>query len=92
MPDFGKLLGADPYGGTAAMMPYTAVVSAKTHDIDEDGQTRDFDYPRLMKIVTDAGFTGIIAIEYEGKNLGPVEGVKATQKLLHRFQYPRTAR
>ncbi len=83
MPDFGKMLGADPYGGTAAMMPYTAVVSAKTHDIDEEGQTRDFDYPRLMQIVTDAGFTGIVAIEYEGRNLGPVDGVKATRKILH---------
>ncbi len=86
MPDFGKMLGTDVYEGTAAMMPYTAVVSAKTHDIDENGTTADFNYPRLMKIVTDAGFRGIVAIEYEGKNLGPVEGVRATQNILRHLR------
>jgi hypothetical protein len=39
-----------------------------------------------MKTVVDSGFNGIVAIEYEGKKLAPVEGVKATQKLLQRFQ------
>ncbi len=82
MPDFGKMLDVDPYEGTIAMMPYAVVVSAKTHDIYENGELEHFDYPRLMKSVTDAGFTDIVAIEYEGKNLGPVEGVKATQKIL----------
>ena len=86
MPDFGKLKDHDPYGGTQAMMPYTESVSAKSHDFDEKGNSIDFDYARLMKTVKEAGFKGIVAIEYEGKKLGPVEGVKATQKLLQRFQ------
>lgn len=82
MPDFGKMLGADPYGGTIAMMPETVVVSAKTHDFKPDGTPEIFDYPRLMKSIREAGFTGIVAIEYEGGNLGPVEGVRATKVLL----------
>jgi len=86
MPDFGKMVGADPYGGTAAMMPYTDCVSAKSHDFDKDGNSTNFDYARLMKTINDAGFKGIVAIEYEGHKLGPVEGVKATQKLLQRYQ------
>lgn len=86
MPDFGKMKNADPYGGTRAMMPYTAGVSAKSHDFDDDGNSIDFDYARLMKTINDAGFTGIVSIEYEGANLQPIEGVKATQKLLQRFQ------
>ena len=68
------------------MMPYTDSVSAKSHDFDEQGNSTDFDYARLMKTVNEAGFKGIVAIEYEGKKLGPVEGVKATRKLLQRFQ------
>ena len=81
MPDFGKMKFDDPYAGTIAMMPYAEVVSAKSHEFDQDGSSSEFDYPRLMKSVVDSGFTGIVAIEYEGKKLGPVKGVKATQAL-----------
>ena len=86
MPDFGKMKDHDPYGGTKAMMPFALGVSAKSHDFDENGDSTDFDYARLMKTVVDSGFHGIVAIEYEGKVLSPVEGVKATQRLLKRFQ------
>ncbi|MEM9444508.1 MAG: TIM barrel protein [Verrucomicrobiota bacterium] len=82
MPDFGKMKGTDIYQGTEDMMPYAKAISAKTHNINEDGSAEGFDYPRLMKIINDTGYNGIIAIEYEGKNLGPVEGVLATKKLI----------
>jgi sugar phosphate isomerase/epimerase len=61
------------------------VVSAKIHEFTKDGMSREFDYPRLMKSVVDSGFTGIVAIEYEGKELGAVEGVKAAQALLQKL-------
>ncbi len=83
MPDFGKLRG-DIYEGTKAMLPYTAVVSAKTHEFDAAGNQVEFDYFRLMKIVADAGFKGIVAIEWEGKRLDPVAGVHASKKLIER--------
>lgn len=86
MPDFGKMKNDDPYGGTVAMMPFSDCVSAKSHNFDDSGYEVDFDYPRLMKSIHDAGFTGIVAIEYEGQKLGPVEGVRATQKLLKKLQ------
>ena len=38
-----------------------------------------------MQSVKDSGFHGIVAIEYEGSKLPPVEG-SATQKLLQRLQ------
>ncbi len=86
MPDFGKMRDHDPYGGTKAMMPYAEVVSAKSHDFDAAGNEINFDYARLMKTVVDSGFRGIVAIEYEGKEIPPVEGVRATQKLLKRLR------
>ena len=61
------------------------VVSAKSYEFATDGMSREFDYQRLMKSVVDSGFAGIVAIEYEGKELGPVDGVKATQKLLQQL-------
>jgi len=81
MPDFGKQKN-NVYDGTEAMMPHTVSVSAKMHSFDEHGKQPDFDYMRLMKIIADSGFKGIIAIEWEGNRLKPVEGVKASQKLL----------
>jgi sugar phosphate isomerase/epimerase len=86
MPDFGKMKNDDPYGGTVAMMPYSDVVSAKSHNFDDAGNEVDFDYARLMKSVKDSGFHGIVAIEYEGSKLPPVEGVRATQTLLQRLR------
>jgi acyl-CoA thioesterase-1 len=85
MPDFGKLK-QDPYGGTEAMLPHSPVISAKSHNFDSDGEEHDLDYPRLLKSINDAQFRGIIAIEYEGKKLGAVDGVRATQRLLERLR------
>jgi hypothetical protein len=84
MPDFGKL--ADPYCGTVAMMPYSESVSAKSWGFDEKGDEKSLSYFRLIRSINDVEYKKIIAIEYEGEKLGPVEGVKATQKLLQRYQ------
>jgi L-ribulose-5-phosphate 3-epimerase len=82
MPDFGKISG-DVNAATKVMMPYSAVVSAKTHDFDDKGNT-SFDYMGLMKIISESGFKGVIAVEYEGHNRSPVEGVRASQELIAR--------
>jgi len=84
MPDFGKL--SDPYCGTVAMMPYSESVSAKSWGFDEKGDEKSLSYFRLIRSINDVEYNKIISIEYEGEKLDPVAGVKATQKLLQRFQ------
>ncbi|QDU61427.1 Xylose isomerase-like TIM barrel [Planctomycetes bacterium Pan216] len=86
MPDFGKFGNYDAYEGTKALMPYTAVVSAKSHDFNEQGLETHIDYPRIMKIIVDSGFRGPVAIEFEGSKMSEVDGVLATQKLLERIR------
>ena len=82
MPDFGKLKG-DIYAGTEAMMPFAASVSCKMHNFDDKGNQPDyFDYQKLLKIVVESKFKGYLAIEWEGRKLAPVEGVKASKKLI----------
>lgn len=83
MPDFGKLKD-NVYDGTAAMLPHTVTVSCKMHSFDEAGNQPDFDYPRLMKMIADSGYSGILAIEWEGHALEPIPGVKASQKLIEK--------
>lgn len=83
MPDFGKLVD-NVYDGTQAMLPYAATISCKMHTFAEDGTQPDFDYVRLMKIIDKSAYRGILAIEWEGNRFPPVEGVKASQRLLEK--------
>ena len=88
LPDFGNYGSKregwtyDIYLGTAQSMPYAKGVSAKTHHFDADGEESTVDFRRLMQIVKDAGFTGYIDIEYEGKAIDPDTGIKLTRDLL----------
>ena len=81
MPDFGKLKD-NVYKGTEAMLPHTITVSCKMHSFDNDGNQPDFDYPRLMKMIKQSKYKGILAIEWEGSALKPIPGVKASKKLI----------
>ncbi|MEM6779486.1 MAG: sugar phosphate isomerase/epimerase family protein [Planctomycetota bacterium] len=92
LPDFGNFYirkGKSPelfdrYHGVQALMPYAKAVSAKTYDFDEAGNETTIDYTRMMSIVTSYGYHGYVGIEYEGKNLGEMEGIRASKALLER--------
>ena len=70
------------YQGIEEMMPHAKAVSAKSYDFNDEGEETSLDYERILKIVQDAGYTGFIGVEYEGENLSPEEGIKATKELL----------
>lgn len=87
LPDFGnfRISGTeeyDRYQGMKELMPFAKGVSAKSHVFDEEGNEKNTDFYRVLKIVKEAGYTGYIGIEYEGRELSEVEGVLATKKLL----------
>ncbi|KQC30452.1 sugar phosphate isomerase/epimerase family protein [Flagellimonas eckloniae] len=72
----------DRYKGITELMPFAKAVSAKSHDFDELGNETNTDYVRMMEIVKDAGYSGYIGVEYEGKELSEEEGILATKSLL----------
>jgi sugar phosphate isomerase/epimerase len=74
----------DRYLGTQQLMPFAKGVSAKTYDFDEQGNCIETDYGRMLKIVKDAKFRGIVGIEYEGDKLDEYEGIRKTKALLER--------
>ena len=74
----------DKYKGTELLMPFAKGVSAKTNVFDAEGNERNIDYYKIMKIVKDAGFSGYVGIEFEGSELSPEDGIKATKKLLEK--------
>lgn len=91
LPDFGNFRIAedewyDRYQGVRELMPFAKAVSAKSHAFDEDGNERDMDYERLMRIVLEAGYRGYVGIEYEGIELSEPEGILATKVLLERVR------
>jgi len=74
----------DRYKGTKELMPYAQGVSAKTNDFDDAGNETKTDYLKMMQIVKDAGYSGYVGIEYEGRTLSEPEGIMATKKLLEK--------
>ena len=92
LPDFGNFyLGTwddkgkdwyDRYVGVQELMPYAKAVSAKSHEFNDDGNEKETDYYKMMKIVLDAGYRGYVGIEYEGAELSEVDGISATKNLL----------
>ncbi len=92
LPDFGNFCiertkdgcaeEYDIYKGISELMPHALAVSAKSYDFDAEGNETKLDYPRILKIVKDAGYTGYIGVEYEGSRLSEEEGILATRDLL----------
>ena len=74
----------DRYKGIKELMPFAKAVSAKSHVFDDDGNETQSDYLKIMKIVKDAGYTGWVGIEYEGRDLSADDGIMATKKLLEK--------
>ena len=64
---------------------FAKAVSAKSYDFDAAGNETTIDYPRMMKIVLDAGYRGYVGVEYEGSRLSEFEGIRATQHLLEKI-------
>lgn len=89
LPDFGNFdIGPDRaydrYRGVRELMPLARAVSAKSYAFDAAGMETTIDYPRMMRIVLDAGYRGYVGIEYEGDDLSEHDGILATLRLLQR--------
>ena len=99
LPDFGNwCLGAkwgsteggkcedayDRYQGIAAFLPFARGLSAKSYGFGEDGEEKDIDYARMLKLMLEAGFDGYVGIEYEGSGLSEPDGIRATRALLEK--------
>jgi len=87
LPDFGNFdLGGgesyDRYRGVRELMPFAKAVSAKSYEFDADGYETTIDFPRMIRIVLDAGYHGYLGIEFEGAGLSEIDGIQATKSLL----------
>ena len=84
----------DPYQGLTNLMPFAKAVSFKTHRVAEDpsgphfrfqGSNREYgeiDFVRLMRITLDAGYRSWVGIEFEGSDVGEIEGIRRSKAIL----------
>lgn len=91
LPDFGNFnLGRgetyDRYQGVAELMPWAKAVSAKSHEFDAEGNELRTDYTRMLGIVKDAGYRGFVGVEFEGRGVPELEGIRLTRDLLLRVR------
>ncbi len=62
--DFGNYPeSTDKYKALEMIAPYTLLVSAKTHEFDENYEHRGFDFDRCVRIMEEGGFRGIYSLE-----------------------------
>ena len=71
-PWFGALMDTgnfmeDPYDKLKAIAPKTVYAQAKTYYGGGEWYTLDLDYKRIAKILYDAGYSGFVSLEFEGK-------------------------
>lgn len=75
----------DRYRGLEILMPFTRWVSTKTYAFDSTGYELALNYPRIIEIIRDAGYSGYLSIEYEGDG-DPTEGVRKSVEMLRRLR------
>ena len=64
--DTGNFL-EQPYEKLAAIAPKTVFVQAKTYPGGGEWYTLELDYARIATILAQAGYSGYVSLEYEGK-------------------------
>ncbi len=84
-PDLGNFpRGADPEPGLRRLAPKAVILHAKSHAFAPDGSEKRIDYPRLLPIFRQAGFSGPVTVEYEGMG-DDLAGCLRTRDLLMRL-------
>jgi L-ribulose-5-phosphate 3-epimerase len=70
-----------PYPGITTLAPYASIVQAKTYYGGGEWYTLELDYKRIAGILRNAGFSGWVSLEMEGKE-NPATAVPKSYALL----------
>jgi L-ribulose-5-phosphate 3-epimerase len=89
-PFFGGLMDTgnfleDPYDKLKMIAPKTVFVQAKTYYGGGEWYALDLDYKRIARILSDVGYDGYVALEFEGKEDPDVAVPKSIQLLREAF-------
>jgi sugar phosphate isomerase/epimerase len=65
--DTGNFHGGDPYAEIAAVAPYAITTHVKVEVSAAGQKAGPADFPRIVKILREAGYRGYLSIEYEAR-------------------------
>ena len=92
LPDFGNFCierkgdkcvnEYDRYKGMEQLLVFAKAVSAKSNFFDAQGNEKNIDYYRIMKLVKEVGYTGFVGVEFEGIAEVEEKGIQQTRDLL----------
>lgn len=82
--DFGNFPEAIRYEEIARLAPHAFGTHVKVGVLNEQGLPRDYDLPRVLKILKDVRYKGSLSIEYVGKT-EPVEGVRQSREIIQKL-------
>ena len=84
LPDFNNFGKYDRYDAVKRTLPYAPAVCAKVMALDENGDAKRTDYYRMLKLIYESDYSGVISIEYEERGKDPLEGSRKTKALIER--------
>ena len=76
--DFGNFPPEVRYQEIEAVAPFAFVTHVKVNEFDEKGEAKDYDFPRVLKMLKAVNYKGPISVEYEGRG-DALEGVRQVQ-------------
>ena len=82
LPDFNNFGRYNRYEGVTKSLPFAPAVCAKALKFDAKGNETNTDFFKMLKIVYDSKFSGVISIEFEGHGIDPIEGSLKTKALI----------
>ena len=82
LPDFNNFGRYNRYEGVTKSLPFAPAVCAKALNFDDKGNETNTDYFKMLKIIYESDYSGVISIEFEGHGIDPVEGSLKTKALI----------
>ena len=82
LPDFNNFGRYNRYEGVTKTLPFAPAVCAKALKFDAKGNETRTDYYRMLKIIYESDYSGVISIEFEGGGIDPIEGSLKTKALI----------
>jgi sugar phosphate isomerase/epimerase len=83
LPDFGNFPeGTDKVAAVKMLMPYAKGVSYKCHFDGPDKTEVSYDLVKMLQMVEATSYRGFVGIEFEGRKLDELEGIKTARAAL----------
>ena len=84
LPDFNNFGKYDRYDGVQKCLPFAPAVCAKALHFDDKGNETNTDFYRMLKLVYESDYSGVITIEFEGHDIDPIKGSLKTKNLINK--------